>query len=328
MNAVQIRRFGGPEVLEFITRETPVPAPGEVLVRVRAIGINLADTLTREDRYAVTPELPVVLGNEAVGNIVALGSAVSGFALGARVAVPLFAIGALGGYADHIVVDANLAVPIPDGISFEQATALMVQGLTALSLVRHASPAGKTVLVQAAAGGVGSLLIQLAKRAGATSILAAASTDEKRAFARSLGADHGVDYTKPDWTTVVRAMTDGNGPDVIYESVGGEVLKASLEVLAPFGEIVVYGALSFPHVQIREPELLGLIFKNQSITGFAIPTFLTPATLKTGLAELFDLVLRGELSVTIGGTYPLAEVADAHRAIEGRHTTGKLVLVT
>ncbi|OFX22295.1 MAG: hypothetical protein A2V77_18710 [Anaeromyxobacter sp. RBG_16_69_14] len=177
-----------------------------MLVRIRAAGVNFAETLMREDRYAVTPELPAVLGTEAAGTIEALGEGVGGPAVGERVAVPLFASGAFfGGYADHVVVDAGLAVPLPDALSFEDATALMVQGLTALHLTKQAPPQGKTVLVTAAAGGVGTFLVQLAKRAGARTVIAAASTADKLDRARSLGADVGVDYTRPSWVESLRA---------------------------------------------------------------------------------------------------------------------------
>jgi NADPH2:quinone reductase len=329
MRQVQFSRFGGPEVLEVVERPTPLPGRGQVLVRVRAAGINFSDTLMRQNRYAVTPELPAVPGTEVAGTIERLGEGVSGPTVGTRVAVPLFATGAaVGGYVDHVVVDAGLVVPLPDALSFDTAIALMIQGLTALYLPRQISPKGKVVLVNAAAGGVGSLLVQLAKRAGAKAVIAAASSASKLDLARALGADAGVDYTKPDWIDAVRAASGGAGPDIIYESVGGNITKDCLVALAPGGELVIYGALNIQGFDFGVPELIGLIFKNQSLTGFALPTLLTPVGLKEGLAELFDLAGRGELKVTIGATYPIERAADAHRALEGRQTTGKLVLVS
>jgi NADPH2:quinone reductase len=187
MKAVQLSRFGPPDVLEIVEVPTPIPQPGEVLVRVRASGVNFFETLMREDRYAMTPELPMIFGVEVAGVIEALGDGVAASLLGARVAVPMFAVGrGSGGYAERLAIDAASVVPIPDELSFEDATALMVQGLTALHLVRQSPPVGKTVLVNAAAGGVGSLLVQLAKRAGAKLIVATASTNEKLDFARSI----------------------------------------------------------------------------------------------------------------------------------------------
>src|SRR5579872_3889253 len=217
MKAVQIDRFGGSEVLKLVEVPTPIPAAGQILVRLRAIGVNLADTLTRMDRYAVTPALPAILGSEAAGVVEAVAPDVRGISVGQRVAAPLFAANKLGAYAEYVVIDAALAVPVPDTISFEQAAALMIQGLTALYLTRQAPPKGKKILINAAAGGVGSLLVQLAKGAGAQTVIAGASSAEKLEFARSLGADVGVNYTKPDWTEELRRLTGGNGPDIVYE---------------------------------------------------------------------------------------------------------------
>jgi NADPH2:quinone reductase len=326
MKAVQISRFGGPEVLELVELPTPIPGADQLLVRVHAIGINLADTLTRMDRYAVTPPLPAILGAEAAGVVDAKGADVHGFEIGQRVAAPLFASNSLGAYAEFVVIDAALAVPLPDTISFDQAAALMIQGLTALYLTRQAPPKGKAILVNAAAGGVGSLLVQLAKRAGARMVIAGASSARKLEFVASLGADAGVNYITTGWADGLRRITGGNGPDIIYESVGHEVTTASLAALAPLGQIVIYGALNIQNFQLGVPELLGLIFKNQSLTGFAFAPLLSPEGLRAGLNELFDLVTKGELVVTVGGRYPLAEASGAHRALEGRGTTGKLVL--
>ena len=325
MRAVQLSRFGPPDVLEIVDVPTPIPQPGEVLVRVRASGVNFFETLMRQDRYAVTPELPMIFGVEVAGVIEALGDGVARSLLGARVAVPMFAVGrGSGGYAERLAIDAASAVPIPDDLSFEDATALMVQGLTALHLVRRSPPVGKTVLVNAAAGGVGSLLVQLAKRAGAKLIVATASTNEKLDFARSIGADAGVDYTTSDWVARVRDATGGAGADIVYELVGGAVTRASLDALAPRGELV-FGALG--RFDLDASDLEKMILRNQSLRGFALLPLLTPAVLKSSLTELFDLAASGELKVIQGGRYPLDQVAEAHRAIEGRRTTGKVVLV-
>jgi NADPH2:quinone reductase len=207
---------------------------------------------------------------------------------------------------------------LPDGLSFAVAAALTVQGLTALYLVRQADPKGKAVLVNAAAGGVGSLLVQLAKRAGARVVVAAASSEAKLALARSLGADGGVDYTAENWDAPVRELLEGAGPDIIYESVGGSVTRTCLDLLAPSGRLVIYGALNIQEFQLGVPELLGLVFKNQSLTGFALAPLLTPESLAAGLVELFGLAADGQLDTGIA--------AEAHRALETRATTGKIVL--
>jgi NADPH2:quinone reductase len=329
MKAIEIRRFGGPEVLQLVDRSDPAPGPAEALVRVRAAGVNFADTLLRKARYAVTPELPVVPGNEATGTVEHLGAGAAGPPVSTRVAVPLFFGGGhSGGYAELAVAPAALLVPIPDALGFEEAVALMVQGLTALGLTKHVGLTGKTVLVSAAAGGVGTLLVQLAKRAGAKKVVAAASSEAKLALARSLGADAGVDYTQPDWVERAREETFGKGPDVVYESAGGPVTPGSLRALAPLGRLVVYGALNIQSFSLGVPELMGMMFKNQALGGFAFaPLLATPGDVARELRELFDLATSGALRVVLGGAYPLAEAAEAHRRMESRSTTGKLVLV-
>jgi len=328
MKAIQLTRFGEPETLELLDLPTPEPGVGEVLLRVGASGINFADTLMRRDRYAITPPLPSVLGNEVTGVVAALGPNVDGIEVGMRVAAPLFATPCgFGGYAEYALVPADCLIALPDTVSFGEAAALMVQGLTALHLVRRVMPEGKVVLVNAAAGGVGSMLVQLARRAGAHIIAAAASSSEKLAFAHSLGADIGVDYTQPNWIDTLTEALGGKGPDIIYESAGGAVTAASLQVLAPLGQIVIYGALNIQQFNFGVPELLRLIFNNQSVTGFAFAPLLTPESLKADLGALFDLVGRGELKVTIGGRYRLDQVAEAHHLLESRGSMGKLLLV-
>jgi NADPH:quinone reductase len=328
MRQVQFSQFGGPEVLQIIESGTPDPGSGQVLIRVGAAGVNFAETLMRQNRYAVTPELPAIPGTEVAGTVERLGVGVSGINVGARVAIPLFASGSVGGgYVDYVVAQASELIPLPDALSFEVATALMIQGLTALYLTKQISPQGKTVLVNAAAGGVGSLLIQLARRAGAKAVIAAASSTEKLDFARSLGADAGVDYTQPQWVDMVRNACGGSGPDIIYESAGGDVTKGCLAALAPGGELVIYGALNIQGFDFGVPELIRIIFKNQSLTGFALPSLLASMDVRAGLAELFDLAVRGDLEVTVRATYRLEHAADAHRALEARATMGKLVLV-
>lgn len=327
MKAIQITRFGGPDVLETINLAAPEAGVGQLLVKVRAAGVNFAETLMRENRYAITPPLPSILGSEVAGTVEAMGQGVEGFTCGQRVVAPLFATGVFfGGYAEYAVIDASWAAPLPEAISFETAVALTVQGLSALHLVNGRALSGKAALVSAAGGGVGSLLVQLARRAGARRVIAAASTAEKRAFALSLGADAAIDYTQANWLDSLRQATDGAGPDIVFESTGGSVTMASLQALAPHGEIVIYGSLNIQEFHLGVPELLGLIFKNQSLTGFAVAPLLNPDALRAGLEELFALVASGTLKVRIGGVYPLDQAAEAHAALQNRGVIGKLVL--
>jgi NADPH2:quinone reductase len=266
----------------------------------------------------------MMLGVEAAGVIEALGDGVTSPAVGARVAVPLFAMGCSGGYADYVIADAASVVPLPDELSFEDATALMVQGLTALHLVRQSPPKGRTVLVNAAAGGVGSLLVQLVRDSGARLVIAAAGSDEKRELASALGADIAVDYNSPDWVERAREATGGRGADIIYEFIGGTFTKTSLNALAPGGELV-FGALG--RFSLDQAAMEGLFARNQSVKGFALLPLLTPNTLQADLVWLFDEAANGRLKVIQGGRHPLDRVADAHQAVERRETVGKVVLI-
>ncbi|QND63051.1 zinc-binding dehydrogenase [Mesorhizobium loti] len=325
MKAIQLSRFGGPDVLEVVDLPTPAPQAGEVLIRVQAAGINFFEVLMRADRYAVTPQLPMILGVEAAGVVEAVGQGVDAQFLGRRVAAPLFmSQRPHSGYAEQVTMSADLAVPLPDALPFEDATALMVQGLTALHLLRQSPPEDKAVLVPAASGGVGSLLVQLARLKGARQVVAAAGGKAKLDLALSLGADATVDYTNPDWPARVRDVTDGKGVDIIYDTVGGALTAASLQALAPGGELV-FAALG--RYALAASDLEAMIGRNQSLRGFALLPLLSPDVLKASLSELFQLAASGRLQVTIGGRLPLDRASEAHRLLEERGSTGKVVLI-
>lgn len=317
MKAIQIQRFGGPEVLELAEVPIPQPGPDQVLIRVAAAGVNFAETLMREDRYVASYALPAIPGSEVAGTIVATGASVEGLEVGQRVGAILAAARMLcGGYAEYVVADAAVTVPLPDALGYDEAAALLVQGLTALYLTRQIDPAGRDVLVTAAGGGVGSLLIQLALRAGARRVTAAASSDAKRALALSAGAEEAVDYA--DLTTL--------SPDLIYDSVGGDVFPACLEILAPKGILVAYGSLNLASFALGVAELKRMVFGNQSLRGFAFGPLLEHRTMRHDLGNLFDLAVGGALRVSIGARYQLADAAEAHRALLRRDTVGKLIL--
>ena len=325
MKAVQFTRFGAPDVLELVKLPVPEPGPSEVLVRVHAAGVNFFEVLMRADRYAATPDLPMFPGVEVAGIIERAGPGADRSLIGTRVAVPLFAIGrGSGGYAEFAAVDGGAVVPLPDAVSFEAAAALMVQGLTALHLRRRSPVKGKIVLVNAAAGGVGSLLLQLARRDAAKMVIAAASSDEKRALSLSLGADHAADYTAPGWQEDVKRLTGGRGVDIIYETVGGAFSRAALDVLAPCGELVLAAMGRFG---LEAADVEHMLDDNQSIKGFSLLPLLTPEGVREDLAALFELAAAGALTVTDGGRFPLHQAAEAHRAIEERRAVGKVVLV-
>lgn len=317
MKAIQIRRFGGPEVLELVDLPVPSPGPGEVLIRVGACGVNFAETLMREDSYVASYQLPAVPGSEVAGTIEALGAGVDGLVVGQRVGGVLAAARQLtGGYAQFVTAPAAVVVPIPDVLDFSHATGLLVQGLTALYLTRAVSPAGRTVLITAAGGGVGSLLIQLARHLGATRIVAAASSKAKREAAVRSGADAAIGYQD----------IAGTAPDLVYESVGGEVLPRCLEALAPNGTIVTYGSLSLRSFAINVPELKRMVFGNQTLRGFALGPLVNLARLRADLDELFAMAAAGTLAVT-PLVLLLEEAAHAHHLLAGRSTTGKVVLL-
>lgn len=328
MKAIQYSRFGGPDVLEIVEIETPSPRPGEVLIRVGAVGVNFFEVLMRQDRYAVTPSLPFIPGVEIAGTIAALGDGVTSFSIGDRVAAALYVAGVpSGGYAEQVAIRADVVARLPDEISFAAATALQVQGLTALHLLRSQPATGKNVLISAAAGGVGSLLVQLAKRGGAKRVIAMASSAEKLALAQELGADAGVDYTRTDWPEQVRAATDGAGPDLIFDASGGDIPGQCLALLAPFGRLVLYGPLSLADFRPDAEALKTLIFGNRTIAGFSLLPHLAPERLASELGELFRLAISGELRMLPGESFPLAQAGAAHAALESRRTAGKLVLV-
>ncbi|RAZ89562.1 zinc-binding alcohol dehydrogenase family protein [Mesorhizobium hawassense] len=325
MKAVQFNRFGGPEVLETVELARPVAAAGEVLVKVGAAGINFFEVLMRADRYAVTPGLPAFPGVEVAGIVEAVGEGVDRRLLRQRVAAPLFVSARpFGGYAEYVAIDASLVVPLPDALTFEDAAALMVQGLTALHLPRQSPPAGKAVLVPAAAGGVGSLLVQLAKGQGARRVIALAGGKARRDFALSLGADAAIDSSEADWPAQVREANHGAGIEIVYDTVGGALTRQFLDVLAPGGELV-FAALG--RFQLSAPDIEAMINRNQSLKGFALLPLLSPDILRTSLRELFDLAARGRLKVVIGGCFSLREAGEAHRLVEERRATGKVVLL-
>jgi NADPH:quinone reductase len=321
MRAIRISEWGGPEVLE-LAEDAPAPEPGEhdVLVRVTRAGINFADTHARENSYLARYELPLVPGAEVAGVVEHDGN---GFAAGQRVV----ALVGTGGYAEYAAAPAATTFAVPDGVSDAAALALMLQGLTAWHLYRtsaHIQP-GESVVVHAAAGGVGSLAVQLGKPLGAGRVIATASTEEKRALALELGADAAVDVTREDLAGALVEANLGERVDVVLEMAGGRVFDASLDALAPFGRLVTYGMAS------REPNQVAsgaLMRKSRAVVGFWLMHCLRrPAEMVDApLQHLFERTAAGELRVVEGETYPLSEVRRAHEDLQARRTSGKLTL--
>jgi NADPH2:quinone reductase len=312
MRAVQIQEFGGPEVLQIVDLPEPEAGPDQVVVEVARAGMNFADTHQRENDYLAKAELPLIPGGEIAGRT----------ADGRRVAAMLVN----GGYAERVAVPQAALVPIPDEVSDDQAAGVLLQGLTAWALLNVSARLrrGESIVIQAAAGGTGTLAVQLAKRAGAGRIIALASTAEKRALAERLGADATVDSRDEDLGAAILAANDGDQVDVVLEMSGGAAFDACLSVLAPFGRLVSFGIASREPNEVMSQKLMRT---SRAVVGFWLVHLLRrPDLLERGITELLEAVASGKLEVVIGRTYALSEVEEAHRALQGRATQGKLLL--
>jgi NADPH:quinone reductase len=326
MKAIQFTEYGGPEVLKLVELERPKPTGRQVLIEIKAIGVNYADTARREGRYVIPTPLPFVPGAEVAGIVCEVGEEVTSVQIGQRV-VTLLGSNSATGYAEYTLADERGLTPIPDEIDFYQATALPLQGLSAYHILKTMGRLEKneTVLIHAAAGGVGTIAVQLAKIFGAGKIIATASTSEKLEVAKSYGADLLVNYTKKGWVNEVLAHTDGQGIDVALEMAGGEIFQQTLSCLAPFGRLVIYGVASGQFAKMTPSALMA---KNLSVIGFFLPKIIKKRELyQSSLQELLTYVQTGALKLNIGGIYPLEEAANVHRLLQGRKTIGKLILV-
>ena len=313
MRAIRVSRWGGPEVLELVD-DAPMPAPAdhERLVEVSRAGVNYADTHAAENTYLAKYELPLTPGGE-----------VAGISDGRRVV----ALAANGGYAQYAAVPAATTFPIPDAVSDEQALALVIQGLTAWHLYRTSAKLaeGESVVVHAAAGGVGSLAVQLGRAFGAGRVIATASSEEKRRLALELGADAAVDVTREDLADALREANGGHRVDVVLEMAGGRVFEQSLKALAPFGRLVTYGIASGEPNTVATAQLMG---RSHAVVGFWLADCLRrlEEMVAAPLQELFARVASGDLRVIEGAVYPLSEARRAHEDLRARRTVGKVVL--
>ena len=312
MKAIQITEFGGPEVMQLVDLPDPVAGPDQVLINVSAIGLNFADTVQIRNQYVTQQKLPLIPGLEVVGTT----------SEGKRVLASI----SEGAYAQKVVAHKSAAIEIPEGVSDEAALAMLVQGTTAWHILKtfgHLVP-GESVVVHAGAGGVGSVAIQLAKMWGAR-VIAVTSSDKKSALAKSLGADVTVDAKSANLAQVMLDANNGKPVDLVLEMVGGKTFDASLEVLAPFGRVIVYGMASG---EMATPvNSISLLGTSKTITGFWLGhCFGKKELLDDVIAQLFILIKNGKLKPIIGATFPLSKAGDAHKAIVGRGTTGKITL--
>jgi NADPH2:quinone reductase len=321
MKAVRITEYGGPEAMRLEEVPTPAPQAGQVLARVEAVGVNYIDTYQRSGQYKVP--LPYTMGVEGAGTVEAVGDGVTGVAKGARVAwtnVP-------GAYATHAIVPADKVVPLPPGITAQQGAAAMLQGMTGHYLAFSTFPlrSGDTCLVHAGAGGVGLLLTQMAKRAGAR-VLTTVSTDEKAGLSKQAGADEVIRYTQEDFKDAVRRLTDGKGVRVVYDSVGRDTFEKSLDCLAPRGLLVLFGQSSGAVAPFDAQVLSakGSLFLTRPTLAHYTAT---REELLRRANEVFGWIADGSLKVRIGATFPLADAAHAHTELQSRRTTGKVLLL-
>ncbi len=320
MRAIQIQETGGPEVLKEVELEIPEPGPGQVLIRVEAVGVNFIEIYFRKGIYKSS--LPLTLGSEAAGTIEELGPGVNGFKPGETVA----SVSVLGSYAEYALVPATQLVRVPEKLTPEQAAAAMLQGMTAhyLSHSTYALKKGDTALIHAGAGGTGLLLTQMAKRLGAR-VITTVSNKEKAELSREVGADEVVLYEEKDFEAAVKKLTEGKGVDVVYDSVGRTTFEKSLNCLRPRGMMVLFGAASGP---VPSFDLIQLSSKGSLyITRPTLWHYIaTHAELEQRAGEVLGMVADGSLQLRMENMYPLAEAGQAHIDLENRKTTGKILL--
>jgi NADPH:quinone reductase len=321
MKAIRVHETGGPEQLRY--EDVPVPEPGaeQVRVKVAAIGLNFIDVYHRSGLYPMTP--PFTPGSEIAGTVEAIGTEVSGFAVGERVA----SVRAIGAYAEYALVPAAMLVKVPAGIELQPAAAAMLQGMTAHYLLYSTYPlkAGETTLIHAAAGGVGLLLVQLAKQIGAR-VIGTVGNAEKAALARKAGADEVIIYTEEDFVAAVKRITAERGVDVVYDSVGQSTFEGSLNCLRPRGYLVLFGQASgpVPPFNLQVLNAKGSLFVTRpSLFHYVAER----AELDQRAGDIFNRIGAGTLKLHIDRSFPLAEAAAAHRALEGRQTTGKVLII-
>lgn len=326
MKSVRFHRTGGPQ--ELICEELPIPSPaaGEVLIRVEVAGVNYADTIRRRgEPYPMPTPLPFNPGGEVVGVVTECGVGVEGGWIGKRVMVALASGG--GGYAQYAVAPAAMLIPLLDGLAAEHALALHIQGLTAALALRDAGrlAPGQSVFIEAAAGGVGSIAVQLAKLFGATQVIAGVGSGNKCSLALESGADAAVDYSQEDWPQHVLKLTRGRGVDLLLDMTCGTLLRQGIGALAVFGRAVIYGSADQVH---HAPDLLSLVARGQSLVGFYLALYFQhrPDVPIAMLEELAAHVMAGRLRPRIGATLPLEEAAQAHHLLESRKSSGKIVL--
>ncbi|MFF7472803.1 zinc-binding dehydrogenase [Streptomyces sp. NPDC008092] len=333
MKAIQMTETGGPGVLKLVEVPDPTPGPGQVLIRVQSAAVNFLDVIRRKgDPYPDPTRMPFIPGAEVAGTVEALGEGVEGPAVG----TPVFAVVGEyteGGYAELAVANSYSVIPVPEGVELDSAAGLLIVGLSATVLLTEVAGVteASTVFIPAAAGGLGSFAVQISKALGAT-VIAGAGSEGKRQVALGLGADHAIDYRQTDWPARVRELTDGKGADVVLETLGPGHLPQSMAALAPFGKLVVYGAVNgLDAAKIDGPALYPLIYDpapSQSLIGFNVGTWFVdrPEAVVGAMGKLVGWVADGTVKGLVSTTLPLADASEAHRMLEAGTSTGKIIL--
>ncbi|HSI67650.1 MAG TPA: quinone oxidoreductase [Planococcus sp. (in: firmicutes)] len=327
MKAVFATQTGSPDVLKLLETAKPSIASHQVLIQVHAISVNFADIKARQGQYhGVTADKAFIPGLDCAGEVVEVGSDVSRFRKGQRV----MAFPSGGSYAEYVAADENLTFPVPDGLDLETAAASLTVGITSYNVINKMArlSEGETILIHAAAGGIGSTVIQLAKLAGASKIIGTTSSEEKAKIALDFGADHIINYKERDFVEEVKALTDGKGVDVILDTIAGENFNNSLKCLAPFGRIITFGHANQGSLP-GTVQTTDLHSSCRSVIGYSTGTYRNhrPEFLEEGATKVTELIQTGKLKIHISKRFPLEQAAKAHELLESRRSTGKVMLI-
>lgn len=321
MKAIQLVDFKGVDSLRYVDTPVPEPAPDQVLIKVKAAGVNYAEVQQIHGRYLTFgKELPFTMGFEVAGIVTETGRDVKTVNIGDNVT----AIAVSGGFAEYATAKADALIPIPKSLSFADATTIPLQGMTAYTLLKYTVVpfAPESILIQAAAGGVGIYLVQLAKYFGIKKVIALAGADDKLKLLKQLGAEHAINYLHPGWEEEVLKTTHGNGVDAVLQMSVGDVGQKSFKLIAPGGRIVVFGSKNY-HDMVTTEQVRQLIWQNQTLTGFAYPA-LSPAKIKESLPELLEIIQNGKLKIVAKHEYSLSQAKEAFLALQSRTTIGKI----
>lgn len=327
MKSILVKERGGVDVLKVADVPKPKIETDDILLKVSAVGVNFADIMQHQGTYPLQLPLPYIPGMETIGIVEEIGSSVSNVEIGERIATVSFIA---RGYAEYVLIKSEQIIRVPNEIDDHNALALLIQGLTAYLLLNYAAEIrpGESVLVHAAAGGVGNLGVQIAKLMNAGDVLGTAGTNQKRDRIKDYGVDYAIDYNNSSWHEDILQITDGRGVDIILDPVGGSAIRQNLSCLAVEGRLVNYGWLSGDYPHLTTEQCQNLLFKNQTVSGFAVNVVMKrhPDRINTAYQQLFNWVLQGELKPILGAVFQLEDAAKAHQAILDRKTTGKVIL--